>query len=281
MAHSTPADSFMDPRIPGLALSEFTAMISDKNCPSKELPMRIAIAGSTGLVGNPLVAAAEDAGHTVVPLTRAAGVDLTDPAGLDEVLAGVEAVVDVTNQPDYATAQVFFETVGTNLGAAASRAGVARTVVLSIIGTDLVPEHPYYVAKLAHERAHQEHAPGVRILRAAQFHDFPEQTIGWGRDGDTTTVPDMLSQPVAISEVVRVLLELATGEREGDMVEIAGPRTEHIVELARKVVAHDGEHLTVVAADVPEPMKQGVLLPGAGAVIAGPTFDEWLAARPA
>ncbi len=243
--------------------------------------MRIAVAGSTGMVGTLLVEAAEAAGHTVVPLTRAAGIDLTDPVGLDGALAGVDVVVDVTNQVDYAKAAEFFETVGTNLGDAATRAGVARTVVLSIIGLELVPEHPYYVAKVAHERAHRDHSPGLRILRAAQFHDFPGQAIGWGRDGTTTTVDDMLSQPVDVVEVARVLLEVASGERDGDLVEIAGPRTEQIAELARKVVARRGEDLTVVAREAYEPIRNGALLPGPGAVIAGPTFDDWLAAQPA
>ena len=217
----------------------------------------------------------------MVPLTRAAGIDLTNPVGLEEALAGADAVIDVTNQLDYATAADFFATVGTNLGDAATRAGVARTVVLSIIGIELVPEHPYYVAKLAHERAHLDHSPGLRILRAAQFHDFPGQAIGWGRDGSTTTVDDMLSQPVEVGEVARAMFELATGEREGDVVEIAGPRPEQIAELARKVVARRGEDLTVIAREAFDPIKNGALLPGPGAVIAGPTFDEWLAALPA
>lgn len=243
--------------------------------------MRIAVAGSTGLVGTLFVDAAQAAGHTVVPLARAVGVDLTNPVGLGETLAGVDAVVDVTNDNDYATAAAFFTAVGTNLGEAATRARVARTIVLSIIGIERVPEHPYYVAKVAHEQAHHDHSPGVRILRAAQFHDFPGQVIAWGLDGNTTTVDDDLCQPVDVAEVVRVLLEMATGERDGELVELAGPRTEQIADLARKVVARNGEDLTVVARDAFEPIQKGAFLPGPGAVIAGPTFDEWLAALPA
>jgi uncharacterized protein YbjT (DUF2867 family) len=243
--------------------------------------MRIAVAGSTGMVGTQLVAAAEAAGHSVVGISRSADIDLTSPASLDGALAGVEALVDVTNDLNYATAEEFFETVGTNLGDAATRAGVSRTILLSIIGLDLVPQHPYYVAKMAHERAHRAHSPGLRILRAAQFLEFPGQAVGWGRDGKTTTVDNMLSQPVDSAEVARVLLEMATGEREGELVELAGPRQERIAELARKLVARRGDDLEVVARDPFEPIEQGALLPGPGAVIAGPTFDEWLEAQPA
>ena len=183
--------------------------------------MRIAIAGATGLVGRELSSAARKAGHDVVELSRATGVDLVEGADdrLDAALAGVEAVVDVTNSPtvEQAGATEFFTAVGERLGAAATRAGVGRTVLLSIIGVDRTPEDGYFVAKLAHEHATRRHAPGVRVLRAAQFHEFAEQSLGWGRAGDVATIPDMPVQPVALAEVVRVLLELATE------AETAGP----------------------------------------------------------
>src|SRR3712207_1333683 len=118
-----------------------------------EVIMRIAVAGSRGLVGSHVVAAAEAAGHSLVGLDREAGIDLTSSAGLDGLLAGVQALVDVTNSPTTDLRAVeFFETVAANLGDAATRAGVARTVVLSIIGVDRVPELDYYVAKVAQER---------------------------------------------------------------------------------------------------------------------------------
>ncbi|SOD98751.1 SDR family oxidoreductase [Blastococcus haudaquaticus] len=244
--------------------------------------MRIAVAGSTGLVGSQVVAVAKAAGHSVVGLAREDGVDLTSPVGLDERLAGVEALVDVTQSPTIDIEAVkFFETVAANLGDAATSAGVSRTVLLSIIGVDRVPQYDYYVAKVAQERTHRVHSPGLHVLRAAQFLDFPGMAIRWGRDGDTTTVDDLLSQPVAVGEIARVLVELATGERDDDVIELAGPRQERIVDLARRLVAHSGEHLTVIARDVPEPMRNGALLPGSGAIIAGPTFDEWLSRQPA
>ncbi|MDQ4052014.1 MAG: NAD(P)H-binding protein [Actinomycetota bacterium] len=239
--------------------------------------MHIAVAGSTGLVGSQVVRVAEAAGHTVVGIARATGVDLTTGAGLTELLTGADALIDVTQSPTIdLTAVEFFETVAANLGDAATRAGVGRTVVLSIIGIDDVPELDYYIAKTAQERTHRAHSPGLRILRAAQFHEFAEMSIVWGRNGDTTTVDDLVSQPVATAEIARVLVELATGEREGELVELAGPKREQIADLARRVVARRGENLTVVAREAPDSIKGGALLPGPDAIIAGPTFDEWL-----
>lgn len=59
--------------------------------------MRIAVAGATGNIGSLTVAALERNGHDVVRISRSLGVDLSTGAGLDNALAGVEALVDATN----------------------------------------------------------------------------------------------------------------------------------------------------------------------------------------
>lgn len=233
--------------------------------------MRIAIAGATGLVGRPLTAAARAAGHDVVELSRGQGVDLTSDV---PDLAGVEAVVDVTSSPnlDEGEATAYFTAVAEHLGDAATAAGARRAVVLSIIGVDIAPE-PYYRAKLAQERATQEHAPGAAILRTAQFLDFPRQMLEWNRQGDEVTIADMLMQPVAVAEVVRVLLELAVAEDAPPITELAGPRRERLPELVGRL----GSGVTIHTAPVSDEVRDGALLPGPDAIIAGPTFDDYLA----
>jgi uncharacterized protein YbjT (DUF2867 family) len=243
--------------------------------------MRIAVAGATGQVGRELTEVARTAGHDVVELSRARGVDLADgPAEqIEGALVGADAVVDVTNSPtveqDGATA--FFTAVGERLGAAATRAGVRRTVVLSIIGVDRTPEDGYFVAKLAHEHATSRHAPGVRVLRAAQFHEFAEQVLGWGRQGDAAAIQDMPVQPVALTEVVRVLLTMATEPDGPPLVELAGPRPERLVELVGRLVAARGERVRVEPIPASAAVRDGALLPGPNAELAGPDFDSWLA----
>ncbi|MDB5212428.1 MAG: hypothetical protein JWO86_355 [Myxococcaceae bacterium] len=241
--------------------------------------MRIAIAGSTGLVGRNVVAAATAAGHDVIELAREKGVDLTSPDGLAERLAGADALVDVTQSPslDEAEATKFFTTVARNLGEAARTDGVVRTVALSIIGVDEVPDYGYYVAKLAQEHAVMEHAPGAHVLRAAQFLDFPGQMLDWNRDGDHVAVPDMPLQPVAVEEIARLLVAIADGSETRTLVELAGPRTEDLADLVRQVAAHRGEHVTVETTHESEAMASGACLPGPDAIIAGPDFGTWLA----
>ncbi|EON22614.1 hypothetical protein CF8_3469 [Nocardioides sp. CF8] len=243
--------------------------------------MRIAIAGSTGLVGRNVVAAAKAAGHDIVELARESGVDLTVPDGLAERLAGAEAVIDVTQSPslDESVATEFFTTVARNLGEAATAAGVPRAVALSIIGVDQMLDYGYYAAKLAQEQAVAAHAPDPHILRAAQFLNFPGQMLDWNRQGDVVTLPEMKTQPVAVEEIARLLVALADGTEPRPRVELAGPKPEDLADLVRQVAVHRGEAVTVETAVESVAMANGACLPGPDAVIAGPDFATWLAAQ--
>jgi uncharacterized protein YbjT (DUF2867 family) len=233
----------------------------------KEITMRIAIAGSTGLVGRQVVAAAAAAGHEIVELARQRGIDLTAPEGLAQ---------GPLDEPE---ASAFFTTVARNLGEAATDAGVSRSVTLSVIGVDQMTDYGYYAAKLAQERTTQAYAPEPHVLRAAQFLDFPGQMLAWFRQGDTVTVPAMRTQPVAVEQIVRLLVALADGSETRGLVELAGPRSEDLSDLVRQVAAQRGEHVTVETEVVSEAMAGGACLPGPDAIIAGPDFATWLAAR--
>jgi uncharacterized protein YbjT (DUF2867 family) len=241
--------------------------------------MRIAIAGSTGLVGRNVVAAANAAGHDVIELAREQGVDLTSPKGLADRLAGADAVIDVTQSPslDEAEATEFFTTVARNLGEAAASAGVTRTVVLSIIGVDKMPDYGYYVAKLAQEDTALAYGPEPHILRACQFLNFPGQMLDWNRQGDVVTLPEMKTQPVAVEEIAKLLVRIADATETRQRVELAGPRPEDLADLVRQVAAARGESVTVRSVVESQAMADGACLPGPDAIIAGPDFATWLA----
>jgi len=237
--------------------------------------MKIAIAGASGLIGAQLTALARTEGHDVVEITRAAGLDLLAPDGLEDALAGVEAVVDVTSAPQE-TAGDFFPAAATNLGRAATAAGVRRTVVLSIVGADRSPDYDYYLAKVAHERATREHAPGPVVLRATQFHEFAGQMLQWSTVDGVARIIDVPSQPVDSAEVVRLLLDLAAGAETGDQ-DLAGPQVERLVDQVRRLVEHTGVDVTVVPVPAPASMTGGTMLPGPGALLRGPAWGTWLA----
>src|SRR5215207_11003179 len=163
---------------------------------------KIAVAGATGRVGRHLVEVLEAAGHDVVPMSRSSGVNVVTGEGLSEALAGVDCVVDAATWPssEQEAATEFFTTAARNLHEVGERAGVQRIVVVSIIGTDRFTTG-YIASKVPHEEAMQSGPIPVRILRAAQFHEFVPPFLEWGRQGDVIYVPQMRTQLVAARTV--------------------------------------------------------------------------------
>ncbi|MCB0896332.1 MAG: NAD(P)H-binding protein [Nocardioides sp.] len=239
--------------------------------------MRIAIAGATGRIGSQLAALARKEGHDVVEIARETGFDLLAPTGLEEALAGVDAVVDVTAAP-LEVAGEFFPAVARNLGSAAAAAGVPRTVVLSIVGVDRSPDYDYYVAKLAQEQTYRAVAPGVVVLRATQFHDFAGQMLEWNTHDGVARIIDVPTQPVDTAEIASLLLDLATGAVVDD-VELAGPQEERLLDQVRTLVERSGSGVRVEAVAGPASMAAGSMLPGPDALLRGPRWEDWLASQ--
>jgi uncharacterized protein YbjT (DUF2867 family) len=163
---------------------------------------------------------------------------------------------------------------------AGQQAGVHRIVVVSIIGTDHL-KGGYGVAKVAHEKAMLSGPIPARVLRAAQFHEFVEQLVQWGTQGDVSYVPKMRTQLVAARTVADARADLAVDPESapGPTVEVAGPREESLVEMAKLLLARRGDSLWVETVSDPvdaDANESGVLLPGPHARLGGPTFEEWL-----
>jgi uncharacterized protein YbjT (DUF2867 family) len=247
---------------------------------------RIAVAGATGRAGRHVVDLLEARGHDVVPMSRSNGVDLVTGDGLADALTGIDVVVDAAtgNSPDEQEATAFFTASARNLQEAGEAAGVRRIVLVSIIGIDRF-SNGYYVAKQAQERIMRSGPIPVQILRAAQFHEFVAQIVEWGRQGDVSYVPRMRTQLVGARTVAQALAALATGadseSSSGEILEIAGPRAEALVEMASLLAARRGDPARVEEVSDPsdpdaELYANGTLLPGRNAVLAGPTFAEWL-----
>lgn len=259
--------------------------------PSQTASRTIAVVGATGRVGAPLTEILEERGHRVISISRATGADVVTGQGLEEALAGAQVIVDASSgaSPDEREATAFFTASARNLQQAGAAAGAERIVVVSIIGIDRF-QGGYNAAKLAQERALLEGPLPVRIVRAAQFHEFVAPLVGWTiRDG-VAHVPEMRTQLVAARVVAEALADAAEepGVENGAITEIAGPREERLAEAAAALFASRGEALEVretrgaplVDPDSPDAAAyaQGAALPGPGATLAGPSFAEWLQA---
>ena len=249
-------------------------------------PKKIAVAGATGRVGRQLVDILAAEGHDVVGMSRSQGVDIITGDGLAQALEGVDAVVDAATgpSPEQQAATEFFTTAARNLQEAGQQAGVQRIVVVSIIGSDRFAGG-YGAAKVAHEQATLSGPIPARVLRAAQFHELVAQLMEWGARGEVIQVPRMRTQLVAASAVAQALADLATtanGHSSDPILEIAGPREERLVEMAKLLATSRGDATPIEEVSDPADPAQamydsGALLPGPYAILAGPTFPEWLA----
>ena len=168
--------------------------------------------------------------------------------GLDEALAGADVLVDVVNSPSFEDEPVmhFFTTSTTNLVAKAQAAIVGHYVALSIVGVDGLPESGYMRAKLAQEKVTTESGLPYTIVRATQFAEFADAIVVSMAEGSTVRVPDALIPPIAANDVAAAVARAAISQPLNDIVDIGGPRKVTFEELARTVLARQGDDKTVV-----------------------------------
>jgi uncharacterized protein YbjT (DUF2867 family) len=247
------------------------------------MDMRIAIMGGSGRIGQYTVGALKGDGRDALPLSRSTGVDGYTGAGLDEALAGVDVVVDVTNTMSLDEAEIvdFFGTVTKNLLAAEERAGVGHHVLLSIVGLDHDQNVPHYSGKREQERQVTAGPTPWSIVRATQFHDFAAMSASWTLQDGTAKITPLLVQPIAQQDVGAILADVATQAPLGRTMDIAGPETQDLVDMARRTFAARGEDVRLVPTWrglFDTSMAGEVLLPADGARLGSITFDDWLAA---
>jgi uncharacterized protein YbjT (DUF2867 family) len=258
---------------------------------SEHRSRRIAVTGATGRVGSHLVEILAQRGHDVVPIARSEGVDVISGEGLDKALAGVETIIDAATgpSPDEAEATAFFTASARNVQRAGAAAGVKRIVVVSIIGVDKF-HGGYNAAKVAHEQTLLEGPLPVRIVRAAQFHEFVGPLVGWTIQDGVAHVPEMRTQLVGARVVAETLADAAEEPeiQNGRITEVGGPQPERLAEVAAVLFARRGEAVEIresrggLLAQPGDPdadaYADGAALPNPGATLAGPTFEEWLEA---
>ena len=247
---------------------------------------RIAVTGATGRVGSHLVEILEQRGHDVVPIARSKGVDVVSGEGLDEALAGVETIIDAATgpSPDQEEETAFFTASARNLQRVGAAAGAKRIVVVSIIGIDKF-QGGYNAAKVVQEQTLLEGPLPVRIVRAAQFHEFVDQLVGWMIQDGVAYLPEMQTQLVAARAVADALADAAEEPeiQNGKITEIAGPQATRLADAAAALFATRGDSVEIresrQAGDADAAAyAEGAALPNPGAKLAGPSFQEWLAA---
>jgi uncharacterized protein YbjT (DUF2867 family) len=250
----------------------------------------IAVTGATGRLGAHLVEILAQRGHHVVPIARSEGVDVVSGEGLDEALAGVETIIDAATgpSPDQEEATAFFTASARNLQRAGAAAGAKRIVAVSIIGIDKF-HSGYNAAKMTQEQTLLEGPLPVRIVRAAQFHEFVDPLVGWTIQDGVAHVPEMRTQLVAARVVAETVADAAEEPEteNGRITEVAGPQAERLADVAAALFAGRSDSFEIRESRgglLAQPgdrdaaaYAEGAALPNPGAKLAGPSFDEWLA----
>ncbi len=177
------------------------------------------------------------------------GVNTLTGEGLAEVLAGAEAVIDVSNSPSFEDEAVmeFFTTSTTNLLAAAAEAGVRHYVALSVVGTQRLAESGYFRAKIAQEKLIDEASIPYTIVHATQFFEFVKRIADDATDGDTVRLAPVFIQPMAADDVAAAVCEISQRAPADGVVEIAGPEQFRLDELIRDSLKAKGDPRSVIA----------------------------------
>jgi uncharacterized protein YbjT (DUF2867 family) len=244
--------------------------------------MKIVVIGGTGLIGSKLVEKLRGTGHEPLAASPETGVDTYTGKGLQQALGEAQVVVDVSNAPAWDDAAVldFFETTSRNILAVEATAGVRHHVVLSVVGTDRLPDSGYLRGKLAQEEAVKTGSVPYTILRATQFFEFIGRIADSSTEDGTVHLPPVLVQPEAADDVAAALAEVALSEPVNGIVELGGPEQFRFDELARRVLRANDDPRPVTA-DVHAryfgaELDDHSLTPGSNARIAPTRFEDWL-----
>jgi uncharacterized protein YbjT (DUF2867 family) len=211
--------------------------------------MDIAIVGATGFVGSHLVSHLVEAGHRVIAISRdgrrlpawgeaveARGTDVATGAGLDEALAGADAIVHLAAIPRESRSRRFEDVNvrGTKrVVAAAERAGIRRLVHLSVLGVADDPKLRYLYSKWRGEKAVRESSLDWVVLRPSLmfgtgdgFFNLVKTTLRFWSPG-IVAIPgkgDARFQPLAVDDLaIGVEKSVTDAGRAGSVYELGGP----------------------------------------------------------
>ena len=200
--------------------------------------MKIVVVGGTGLVGSALLSKLRDQGHEAVAASRSKGVDITTGQGLAEILAGADIVIDVSNarSDDAIESLEFFRHAGRVLLEAAGCAGVKHHIVLSMLGADRLSLSGFFLAKLTQENLVRTSGVPYTILRSAPFFETIYGIATDADDGGELRLPPMPVQPIAADDVAVTLAEAALSPPANTILEVTGPETFQLTDLALEVL---------------------------------------------
>ncbi len=224
----------------------------------------ILVTGGTGTLGRLVVRRLRDAGYDIRVLSRrhheaADGIefvtgDLATGEGIEPAVDGAGTIVHCAGSPKGD------EDKARNLVRAASRAGAAHLVYISVVGADRIPiasrveraMFGYFGSKAAAERIVADSGLPFTTLRATQFHDLTLTVAQQMAKLPVIPAPaGFRFQPVDAGEVAARLRELALGKPAGLVPDMGGPRAYRVADLLRGYLRATHRHRLIVPLPLP------------------------------
>jgi uncharacterized protein YbjT (DUF2867 family) len=243
----------------------------------------VLVTGGTGRLGKLVVARLQDSGRNVRVLARHDRptrqgatfftADLRAGRGIEPAVTGTAAVIHC------ATGTRGDAEATRNLVAAATRAGSAHLVYVSIVGIDHLASWGYPKAKLQAEQIVAGSGLPWTILRVTQFYDYCLANARKLSLFPVTPVPAGFTvQPVDPRDVAERLVELALGEPAGRAPDMAGPHVSDWTTLLREYLRASQRRRWVLPIRIPgtRAVRNGALLPPPGHTVGSRTWDQFL-----
>lgn len=255
----------------------------------------IAVAGGTGLAGRAVVAEAVARGYRVRSLSRhlpsdekrVAGAeyiraDFTTGAGVATGLESVDALIETLDARSGAALRALPVTSVAVLGAAAE-AGIGRIVLLSIVRAGEC-KMAYYQAQAARALSYEHSGLATTVVYATQFHNLVAGIFAAGaKVGVIPVFKGVSFQPIATSDVARILVDAAVAQgQEKRKVLAGGPEVHGMKGLASQWKEAMGSRAVTLPVPLPGSFG-GFLRAGKNLVPEAAegtvTFRDWMASR--
>jgi uncharacterized protein YbjT (DUF2867 family) len=224
----------------------------------------VLVTGGTGTLGRLVVARLRDSGRDVRVLSRrhrqaAEGIeavtgDLATGEGIEAAVRGAATIVHCagSSKGDEEKARTLVQ--------AASRAGAAHLVYISVVGVDRIPmtsrvdraAFGFYGSKLAAERIVAGSGVPFTTLRATQFHELILLLARQLAKLPVMPAPaGFRFQPIDAEEVAARLTELALDQPVGVVPDLGGPRTYPLPDLLRGYLRAAHKRRAIVPLPLP------------------------------